>query len=790
MGTFLTSRTGKDARKTILYFYLHYGAVGPEYNEYEYRFLEALCKTHEVLVAFFTKSRQDNAEGIAPEEATLLPLQDLPCTKQFPAVIRWPVETISRVLRVALLARILRPDIVMANWITRSSGLYCAIARVHPLLEVVWGSDILVEAKKSRILRAFGRFTIRAADAVIVDSEVQRKAAINLNCNPSKIYSFPWGIDLERFRAGKPTMMRNELGWLKDKIVVSTRWQAEIYDVESLIRAIPLILNRTKDAKFLIVGGGPLLEYHKDLARELGITDKVRFLGTVANETLPEILNSADVYVSTSHSDGTSASLMEAIACGLAVVVTNIPGNREWVTQGENGFLVRPGDSLSLADGVAGILEDDELRVRMRTANVKLAKERADWNVELASTAKVHFGLASLAHSHFYRRREIMTLKLGVDRMRGVITVMLMILVVLASLSTINSQPSRTLLKVYEERAMIYSDDFEGYTDNGRTSNIGVNGVDPTVPWPPLNWPLGQIFIADGRIYEQTRLAWGPPRVHASNYTAYGAAGGNGTASGCNPNVERCAYWINTPVSPNAIMALSTDEAYSGTYSLELGQGDTYNKVALSFQVVPSLFPSSSIISEKFAIWLSLGAYNGGPSEREQLLLDGAHGRIEYNFNSGDWQYSDYGDAPFGYYDFPNGTYRLTAQTWHVIDIRSNLATGYYDSILIDSVNQFGNISSAPIYARGLGHFAFFIDGKFDRFTSVYSAGLTNGVYYYLDDITISSISPTAPVPELPFGQPILIATVFAATILLIALIAFRRHPHRRIQNALSVRSI
>ena len=348
---------------------------------YEYRFLQALCKTYRVFVAYFTKSKQDLAAGVLPENVTPLPLRDLPCPKQLPILMRWPVETISRTLLVAQLVGILRPDVVYANWITRSTGLYCAIAGAHPLLAVAWGSDILVEAKRSRILRALGRFVLRAADAVIVDSEVQRKAVLDLGCDPSKIYCFPWGIDLSRFRPGESTTIRQQLGWQEDKIVVSTRKQSEIYGVEYLIRAIPLILSQLKDAKFLIAGGGPLLERHQDLARELGVADKVKFLGAVANEKLPEILRSADVYVSTSFSDGTSASLMEAIGCGLPVVATNIPGNQEWITQGENGFLVPPGDSQSLADSVARILDDDELRSRMRIANMKLAKKRADWNV-------------------------------------------------------------------------------------------------------------------------------------------------------------------------------------------------------------------------------------------------------------------------------------------------------------------------------------------------------------------------------------------------------------------------
>ncbi len=106
----------------------------------------------------------------------------------------------------------------------------------------------------------------------------------------------------------------------------------------------------------------------------------MRFLGNVDNEKLPKLLNAADVYVSTSFSDGSSASLMEALGCGLPVVVTDIPGNREWVSEGErNGFLVPPGDIPALTVSVVKLLQQRDLRLRIRHANLGLAEGKADW---------------------------------------------------------------------------------------------------------------------------------------------------------------------------------------------------------------------------------------------------------------------------------------------------------------------------------------------------------------------------------------------------------------------------
>jgi glycosyltransferase involved in cell wall biosynthesis len=225
------------------------------------------------------------------------------------------------------------------------------------------------------------RLTLRAADGVIVDSEIQRKAVLSMGCRSSKVYCFPWGIDLDLFRPERTRGIREELGWLHDKIVVSTRKQLPIYGVEYLVRAMPLVLARMKDVKLLVIGEGPLLEYHKALTKHLGIENQVKFLGNVPNQVLPAFLNAGDVYVSTSFSDGSSASLMEAMACGLPVVVSRIPANEEWVVHGENGFLVKPGDSVTLADCLVKALQDERLRLLMGEANLEVAKKRADWRV-------------------------------------------------------------------------------------------------------------------------------------------------------------------------------------------------------------------------------------------------------------------------------------------------------------------------------------------------------------------------------------------------------------------------
>ncbi len=378
----LKSKLVSDKRKTILYFYVgNHDPVGnPRYGPFDYRFLEVLCRKYNVIVAIFaTGTKVRFTEKLAPPNASFLIIRTLPFSEKLPVAIRWPLQTAIRIIQVSLLLRSLRPALVNGNWITRYSGFYCAVANYHPFLATAWGGDVLVEPRTSAILRALAKYTLKVADAVIVDSNTQRKAVIDLGCHPAKIYCFPWGIDLERFKPMQTDELRRRLGRLKAKIVVSTRMHFPDYGVETLIRAIPSVSTKVKDARFIIAGDGPLLRHHRALAKELRIEHAVEFMGLVPNEVLPTVLNNADVYVSTSFSDGTSGSLLEAIACGLPVVVTDIPANREWIKAGENGFLFAPGDVAALADRISLILEDDQLRLRMSKQNLQLAHERADW---------------------------------------------------------------------------------------------------------------------------------------------------------------------------------------------------------------------------------------------------------------------------------------------------------------------------------------------------------------------------------------------------------------------------
>jgi glycosyltransferase involved in cell wall biosynthesis len=144
-----------------------------------------------------------------------------------------------------------------------------------------------------------------------------------------------------------------------------------------LIRAIPGVLGVVPNARFLIAGDGLERENLREEVGRLGIAASVEFLGKIPHEDMPSLLEKTDVYVSTSLSDGTSVSLLEAMASGAFPVVTDIAANKEWITDGVNGFLVPIDDETSLAHKIIQSLRNKGLTEEARQKNWKVVREKA-----------------------------------------------------------------------------------------------------------------------------------------------------------------------------------------------------------------------------------------------------------------------------------------------------------------------------------------------------------------------------------------------------------------------------
>jgi len=149
--------------------------------------------------------------------------------------------------------------------------------------------------------------------------------------------------------------------------------------VDIAVKAFVVAARQNPSLRLLLGGTGSQEEKIRQIVRNNGVEDKIRFLGKIPQEELPEIFRASDLYVSASHSDGSSVTLMEALACGKPVLVSDIPGNREWVSDGQNGWLFRDSNFHQLANLMGLIPKELTLLKKMSVNNRQLGLEKADW---------------------------------------------------------------------------------------------------------------------------------------------------------------------------------------------------------------------------------------------------------------------------------------------------------------------------------------------------------------------------------------------------------------------------
>jgi glycosyltransferase involved in cell wall biosynthesis len=147
-----------------------------------------------------------------------------------------------------------------------------------------------------------------------------------------------------------------------------------------VIDAFAAVREALPDAALTIAGDGGEKQRIVGRAGSSTAAARIRFVGDVDHARMPSLLRDHHLYVSTSPADTTSVSLLEAMAVGLFPIVTDIPANREWIADGENGRLVPPGEATKLAVALIDAWRDADLRERARARNAEIIATRARWD--------------------------------------------------------------------------------------------------------------------------------------------------------------------------------------------------------------------------------------------------------------------------------------------------------------------------------------------------------------------------------------------------------------------------
>ncbi|MEM2211627.1 MAG: glycosyltransferase family 4 protein [Nitrososphaerales archaeon] len=285
-----------------------------------------------------------------------------------------------------------KPDILHAHYLSHY-GFIGALVNYHPFVVTAWGSDVLLNPNQMKILELMVKFTLKRADFITCDGEHVVKIINNLRGEFGNISIIYFGTDVEKFNPKKRSEeIRSMLGAKPDTpIVISLRYLEPIYDVKTLIKAIPLVLKNIPEIKFIIAGSGSQEAELKRLVNMLKIANYVSFVGFIPNEELPKYLASSDIYVSTSLSDaGLAASTAEAMACGLPVIITDFGDNSKWVKNGVNGYLFPMRDYKALAERIIQLAINKDLRKEMGEHGRRIIEEKLNYTREMEKVERLY----------------------------------------------------------------------------------------------------------------------------------------------------------------------------------------------------------------------------------------------------------------------------------------------------------------------------------------------------------------------------------------------------------------
>lgn len=331
----------------------------------------------------------------AAGEAAPYRLHRLPFTireaKRVDSVVRW-ARWVGRKLAPGDIDVVqvgnVRPTGYVAAWHRGRAGM--------PYVVYVHGKDLMKEERKARSLRgrATGRWVLGGAAAIVANSRATAERAgrllRTLGIDPAgRVRVVHPGTDPARFRPDAPGVeaWRRRLGLDGRRVLLSVTRLMARKGIDTALEALSRLAPERPDLAYVVAGDGPERGRLERLAADLGVAERVHFLGAVDDAELPGLYAAADVFVlpvreepDDDEVEGFGIVFCEAAATGIPVVAGDSGGVADAVRDGETAFLVPPRDTAATASALARLLDDDGLRRAMGAAGRRAVEEYYNWD--------------------------------------------------------------------------------------------------------------------------------------------------------------------------------------------------------------------------------------------------------------------------------------------------------------------------------------------------------------------------------------------------------------------------
>jgi glycosyltransferase involved in cell wall biosynthesis len=344
-----------------------------DYTPHDHRFLSALAQTEHQVAYLRLERRGHTLEDRAlPPQVEQVPWKggQQPFTyAQAPALL----SDLKRVIRR------FQPDVIQAGPI-QTAAFLVALAGFPRLVSMSWGYDLMQDAERSAFMRWNTRFTLRRSAALVGDCLPVRQQARKFGMPDERTVTFPWGVDLNHFSPAGRWEGSSSAGAAPLRLLSTRSWEP-IYGVEVLARGFAQAAQQLgpERLQLIMLGNGSLAGELRQVFSSAQVSEQVYYPGQVSQNDLPRYYRMADVYLSASRTDGTSISLLEALACGTPALLSDIPGNREWLEPGVQGWYFKDGDPDSMAQAILQAAAQREHLPTLGKAARVLAEQRADW---------------------------------------------------------------------------------------------------------------------------------------------------------------------------------------------------------------------------------------------------------------------------------------------------------------------------------------------------------------------------------------------------------------------------
>ena len=319
-------------------------------------------------------------------------------------IVSWELKTSSngfnRIIRLFEIARAIltiksivkkfNPDMVIAER-TTSYGYLAAISGLKPMaiaqqgITDLWPHNSPLYIFKKRLQN----YAFKKADLIHAWGNSMAEHMKESNVDMDKVMILPKGINLDFFQFNDTSD-----GTLINAVV--TRSLEPEYKHDLILKAFSIVKQKSIPFKLTIIGDGTELKNLKWLAKELKIDNEVNFVGRINNNDIPKFLQQANFYISTPTTEGVSASLFEAMASGCLPIVSDLPGNRSWIQQKENGILVTIENEIKLAEEIEWAFKNTDFTKKAIVENRKFVEENANYKINMKKIAFTYHDLIKI----------------------------------------------------------------------------------------------------------------------------------------------------------------------------------------------------------------------------------------------------------------------------------------------------------------------------------------------------------------------------------------------------------